>query len=330
MGDPAGIGAEVIVKALASPELRAAAKYVVFGSNEMVSYAADLAELECFWYRDHHESIRRYDLDCVMLDYDEFSRPGPAEHCPSKAGGLASMTFCLDAIEAAKAGLIDAIVTAPISKQSWALAGYEQFAGHTELLQKSFRAKRVAMMFVAPQLKVVLATIHEQLFDIRNGFTIGRVFTPIDLANDAMKAWFDCEHPRIGVCGLNPHAGEAGRFGDEESRIIAPAILMASEVGIDVEGPFPADTLFTPERRSNYDCIVAMYHDQGLIPIKILAFNEAVNLTLGLPVVRTSPDHGTAFDIAHRNKANPGSMMAAIRQAIELVRHVRQTKIEER
>ena len=318
MGDPAGIGAEVIVKALARPELRAAARYVIFGLNELIAYAADKAEINPFWARDHHENVRRYGYDCVVLDYDELSLPRPTEVGPSKAGGIASMGFCLDAIAAIKARKIDAIVTAPISKESWALAGYH-FPGHTELLAKSFRAKRVAMMFVAPQIKVALATIHEQLFEIRHGFTIGRVFTPIDLADAALREWFGIEKPKIGVCGLNPHAGEAGRFGDEEKRIIRPAILMASEAGIDVEGPFPADTLFIAENRRKYDCIVAMYHDQGLIPVKMLAFNEAVNVTLGLPIIRTRPDHGTAFDIAHRNRADDGSIAAAIKLAVELV-----------
>jgi 4-phospho-D-threonate 3-dehydrogenase / 4-phospho-D-erythronate 3-dehydrogenase len=318
MGDPAGIGPEVIVKALARAELRSLAHYVIFGLNELITYAADKAEINPFWIRDHHENVRRYGFDCVVLDYDELALPSPTEGGPSKAGGLASMAFCTDAIAAAKAKKIDAIVTAPISKESWALAGFS-FPGHTELLAKNFRCKRVAMMFVAPQIKVVLATIHEQLFEIRHGFTIGRVFTPIDLADQALKQWFGVEKPKIGVCGLNPHAGEAGRFGDEEKRIIRPAILMASEAGIDVDGPFPADTLFIAANRRKYDCIVAMYHDQGLIPVKMLAFNEAVNVTLGLPIIRTSPDHGTAFDIAHRNRADEGSMAAAIKLAVELV-----------
>ena len=325
MGDPAGIGAEVLVKALARPELRLAARYVIFGLNELIAYAADLAEIDAFWVRDHHENVHRYGYDCVVLDYDEFALPGPMEAGPTKAGGAASMAFCTDAIAAAKKNLIDAIVTAPISKESWALAGHA-FPGHTELLAKSFRAKRVAMLFVAPQIKVVLATIHEQLFEIRHGFTIGRVFTPIDLADQALREWFGIERPKLGVCGLNPHAGESGRFGDEENRIIRPAILMATEAGIDVEGPFPADTLFIPANRRRYDCIVAMYHDQGLIPVKMLAFNEAVNVTLGLPIIRTSPDHGTAFDIAHRNKADEGSMAAAIKLAIELVSRQRAQK----
>lgn len=318
MGDPAGIGAEVIVKALAEPSLRAAANYLIFGSNELLAYAADLAEIDCFWFRDHHENLRAYAHGCVVLDYDEFGRPGPAEHEPTKAGGLASMAFCEDAIAAAKDGLIDALVTSPISKESWALAGYTKWPGHTELLAERCKAKNVAMMFWSPRLKVVLATIHEQLFEIRHSFTIGCVFNPIDLADKALREWFGYENPRIAVCGLNPHAGEHGRFGDEEARIISPAILMAHEAGINVDGPFPADTIYNQALAGRHDCVIAMYHDQGLIPIKLLAWDEAVNVTLGLPIIRTSPDHGTAFDIAHRNRANPGSMSAAIRLAIEL------------
>ncbi len=318
MGDPAGIGAEVIVKALADPTLRAAARWVIFGLNEMLTYAADLAEIDVYWYRDHHENIRRYDLDVVVLDYDEFGRPGPAEAKPTKAGGQASLAFCEDAILAAKAGLIDAIVTGPISKEAWLLAGCRKYPGHTELLADRFKSKHVAMMFHSPKLRVVLATIHEALFDLRHGFTIGKVFNPIDLADQALREWFGIDKPRIAVCGVNPHAGEAGRFGDEEHRIIEPAILMASEAGIDVHGPFPADSLFPQAVAGKYDVVVAMYHDQGLIPLKLLAFDEAVNLTLGLPIVRTSPDHGTAYDIAHRNRANPGSMTAALRLAVDL------------
>lgn len=318
MGDPAGIGAEIVVKALADRKLRSAARYVIFGSNELLTYAADLAEIECFWYRDHHENIQPYALDAVVLDYDEFGRPGPTEKGPTKAGGIASMAFLEDAIAAAKNGLIDGIVTAPISKQSWGLADFTRWPGHTELLAERFRAKHVAMMFVAPQLKLALATIHEPLFEIRHSFTIGCVFNPIELADRALRRWFGYENPSIAVCGLNPHASDEGRFGDEEQRIIKPAILMAHEAGINVHGPFAADTLFVEAVRGKYDCVIAMYHDQGLIPLKLLAFDEAVNLTLGLPIVRTSPDHGTAFDIAHRNKANPGSMKAAISLAVDL------------
>jgi len=295
MGDPCGVGAEIIVKSLTRADLHRRARFVVFGLSEQLTYTADSLEQTWPFRRDHHEDIRRYDDDVVVLDYDEFDLPATMPRGPSKPGGLASLAFCEGAIEAAKIGLIDAIVTAPISKTSWQLAGQKKLPGHTELLADRFNCKHVAMMFVAPRLKVVLATIHESLFDIRNRFTIGCVFNAIELADQALSGWFGLDKPSLAVCGINPHAGEDGQFGDEEQRVISPAVLMASEAGIRVDGPFPADTLFVKAVEGKYDCVVAMYHDQGLIPIKLLAWQEAVNLTLGLPVIRTSPDHGTAL-----------------------------------
>ena len=318
MGDPCGIGAEIIVKALADPGLCRQARYVVFGLGEQLAYTADRLETDLAFFRDHHENIRRYPHQLVVLDYDEITMPSAMERGPSKIGGQASMVFCEDAIAAAQGGLIDAIVTAPISKTSWELAGFRKYPGHTELLADKCKARHVAMMFVAPQLRVVLATIHVPLTGIRDIFTIGCVFNPIDLADRALREWFGIERPRIGVCGLNPHAGEEGKFGDEESRVISPAILMSGEAGINVSGPYPADTVFLKALAGKFDCVVAMYHDQGLIPIKLLAWKDAVNVTLGLPIIRTSPDHGTAFDIAGKNKADPSSMLAAIRLAIDL------------
>ncbi|MBN2374796.1 MAG: 4-hydroxythreonine-4-phosphate dehydrogenase PdxA [Sedimentisphaerales bacterium] len=319
MGDPAGIGPEIIVKALADTEIRRRGRFVVYGLNELLSYAADLAELDVFWWRDQHERItREYPQSVVVADYDEISWLSNNQlRSPSKNGGEASMQFVDDAVRDAQCGKIDALVTAPISKQSWHLAGFK-YPGHTEFLKKNCRSKRAAMMFVGGPFRVVLATIHEGLFDIRNRFTIGTVFEPIDLVNDALKQWFGVENPKIAVAALNPHAGEDGQFGDEEKRIISPAILMAQEVGIDVVGPFPADTLFHDALGGKWDAIVAMYHDQGLIPIKMLSFDKAVNVTIGIPIIRTSPDHGTAFDIAGRNVANTDSMKAAIRVACDM------------
>jgi 4-hydroxythreonine-4-phosphate dehydrogenase len=319
MGDPAGIGAEVIIKALADENVRRRARFMVFGFSEQLAYTADLIEADWRPYREPHELIRRcLGQDVSVLDYDEFSMPPSVNRGPTKIGGKVSMAFCEDAIAAARAGLIDAIVTAPISKASWQLAGCRKYPGHTELLADRCKVKHVAMMFVAPRLRVVLATIHRALFELRDEFTIGKVFNPIDLADQALRNWFGIAKPRIGVCGLNPHAGEGGQFGDEETRVITPAIIMASEVGIHVTGPFPADTLFVKALEGRFDCIVAMYHDQGLIPIKLLAWRDAVNLTLGLPIIRTSPDHGTAFDIAGKGRADPSSMIAAINLAIDL------------
>jgi len=318
MGDPAGIGPEIIVKMLSDEPLRRRAKFVIFGLAELMSYTADMLEADLTSYREHHEDIRKYDEDLVLLDYDEIALPTRMKRGPDKIGGRASMAFCLDAIQAARAGLIDAIVTAPISKAAWELAGYHKYPGHTELLKEKCHARNVAMMFVAPQLKVVLATIHTAIIAIRDEFTIGCVFNPIDLADRALRQWFSLDKPRLAVAGLNPHAGEDGKFGDEEIRVISPAILMAKEAGITVDGPFPGDTVFLMALAGKYDCVVAMYHDQGLIPIKLLAWRDAVNVTLGLPIIRTSPDHGTAFDIAGKNKADATSMIAATNLAIDL------------
>ena len=319
MGDPAGIGPEIIVKALADPAIRRAAKFVVFGMNEQLCYAADAAEIEPFWGRHQHEKIsREYPFKVVVADYDEYSVPSWVKG-PSKLAGEASTRFCLDAIDAARDGIIDAVVTAPISKKSWKLAG-EDWPGHTEMLAERCKSPQKVMMFIAGPLKVALATIHEALFDVRNKFTIGCVFEPIDLLNDALKQYFDIENPRIGVAALNPHAGEDGQFGDEEQRIISPAMLLAQEQGINCLGPFSADTLFWRAVQGEFDGVVAMYHDQGMIPVKLLDFEGAVNVTIGIPIIRTSPAHGTAFDIAGRNLANPASMKAAITTAIQMTK----------
>ena len=319
MGDPGGIGPEIVVKALADPLLRREAKFIIFGLDEPLEYAADLAEVEPFWYRFPHEKISRdYPRQVSVADYDEYSAPAWI-HGPTRVSGEASLRFCRDAVDAARDGLIDAVVTAPISKTSWKLAG-AKWPGHTEFLADRCKSPRKARMFVAGPLKLALATIHEALFEIRHSFTIGRVFEPIDLLNTALKEYFGIAKPRIAVAGLNPHAGEEGQFGDEELRIIKPAILLAQEVGIDCAGPFPADSLFTHAIRGAFDGVVAMYHDQGLIPVKMLAFDSAVNVTIGLPIIRTSPAHGTAFDIAGKGIASAESMKAAIRTAIEMAR----------
>ncbi len=317
MGDAAGIGPEVIVKALTDPSIRRAAKFVIFGMHEQLCYAADRAEIEPFWGRHQHEKISRdYPYKVVVADYDEYSVPSWVR-APSVVAGEASIRFCLDAIEAAKDGIIDAVVTAPISKTSWKLAD-ATWPGHTEMLAQRCKSKRKVMMFVAGPLKLALATIHEALFEVRHKFTIGCVFEPIDLLNTALKEYFSLENPKIGVAALNPHAGENGQFGDEEQRIISPAILLAQEQGINCLGPFSADTLFLRAVEGEFDAVVAMYHDQGMIPIKLLDFENAVNITIGIPIVRTSPAHGTAFDIAGKNLANPAGMRSAITTAIQM------------
>ncbi|MFC1764222.1 4-hydroxythreonine-4-phosphate dehydrogenase PdxA [Planctomycetota bacterium] len=322
MGDAAGIGAEVIVKALADPTVRCAAKYVVFGMHEQMCYAADRAEIEPFWSRVQHEKLgHNYPTKVVLADYDEYTLPSWLEGA-SLVAGESSIRFCIDAIAAAQSHLIDAVVTAPINKTSWTMANAE-WPGHTELFGARTKSRRRAMMFVSGPLKLALATIHEGLFDVRHKFTIGRVFEPIDLLNSALHDYFNIEKPKIGVAALNPHASENGQFGDEEKRIITPAITLAQEQGINCEGPFSADTLFLRAVNGEFDAVVAMYHDQGMIPIKLLDPKGAVNITIGIPIIRTSPAHGTAYDIAGRNLADASSMKAAILCAV----HMAKTKL---
>jgi 4-hydroxythreonine-4-phosphate dehydrogenase len=319
MGEPMGIGPEIIVKALYDPFLRRQAKFIIFGMDEFLEYAADTAEVVPYWGRCQHEKISRdYPHNVVVADYDDYSVPTWIKGS-SKAGGEASLRFCVDAIEAARAGIIDAVVTAPISKASWKQAGAE-WPGHTELLAALCKSPRKVMMFVAGPLKIALATIHEALFELRNKFTIGCVYEPIDLLNTALQEFFGIKNPKIAVAALNPHAGEDGQFGDEEQRIISPAILIAQEMGVNCSGPYPADTLFMRAAGGEFDGVVAMYHDQAMIPVKLLAFKEAVNVTIGLPIIRTSPAHGTAFDIAGKGVADESSFKAAIKLAIDMAK----------
>ena len=329
MGDPAGIGAEVVVKALADPAVRSSARFIVYGLHELLCYAADQAEVSPFWFHYSHDEVGRVESGVLVADFDEFAMLGPGVRRATAEGGRASLSFLDEAILATQEGRADAIVTGPIHKMSWKLAGCK-CPGHTEYLAAAFNVRRYTMMFVGAGLRVALASTHLGLFDLRNSFTIGRVFQPIDQLDEALRRWFGVEEPRIGVAALNPHASESGRFGDEEARIIEPAIVMAREAGINVAGPFPADTLFWHAVQGRYDGVVAMYHDQGLIPVKLLAFDSSVNVTLGLPTVRTSVDHGTAFDIAGANQANPGSMKAAIELAVRLAARNQQAEWPQR
>ena len=325
MGDPCGIGAETIVKALSDPDVRKLGRFVIYGLDRRLEEVACDARIRRFWFRVPATAPVRIDSGVIVADFEEYpSSSDWSDARPQSVAGRASLNFLEEAIEAARTGTIEAIVTAPINKVSWKMAGC-RFPGHTEKIAHAFRVNRFTMMFSAADLRVALASTHLGLFHLRNRFTIGLVFQPIDLLRDALRHWFGIESPRIAVAGLNPHAGEKGEFGDEERRIIEPAIQMARNVGIDVEGPFPADSLFTSRCRSRFDGIVAMYHDQGLIPIKMHAFDRAVNLTLGLPIIRTGVGHGTAFDIVNTNQADPGSMKEAIRLACAFANQARRS-----
>ncbi|MDA1008752.1 MAG: 4-hydroxythreonine-4-phosphate dehydrogenase PdxA [Planctomycetota bacterium] len=325
MGDPLGVGPEVVARAIADPELRKVARIVVYGQNYVLQLAAERCGISPLWFRVSAKSNRArgpLDTDPVVLDFEAPDAMSEKHPMPSRAGGLASKLFVEEAIADAMRSQgdprrVDAIVTAPICKESWALAGY-RWPGHTELLAFRARVRHHTMAFVSPKLKVALATTHVPLMALRDLLTIGSVYTPIDLGAQLCRM-MGKKNPRIAVCGLNPHAGEHGLFGDEEGRIIRPAIDMARSQGIDAHGPLSADSLFVEAAAGKWDLVVAMYHDQGLIPIKLLDWEHAVNVTIGLPFVRTSPDHGTAFGIAGTGRASASSMVEAVRLATQLV-----------
>ena len=234
----------------------------------------------------------------------------------SAVAGRAAYDTIVGAVEAATRGDVDAIATAPVNKLAFAQAGLP-WKGHTDLLAHLCGTPRVAMMFHAPELMVVLMTVHVPLSAVPSLLTPALVTQTIDLTCEALPA-FGVARPRLAVAGLNPHAGEGGVLGSEDDDVLAPAIAAARSRGIDVSGPFPADTVFVRAAKGDFDCVLACYHDQGLIPVKLLAFGRAVNVTIGLPIVRTSVDHGTAFDIAGKGVADPGSMIEAVKLAARM------------
>lgn len=299
MGDPAGIGPEVIVKALESGRFNSLCRPVVIGSSAVMRRAGG-------------EGLSI--IDCAKVDLRKV-RPGTV----SPAAGQAAAEALGTATQMVLEGHLAAVVTAPICKQAFHLGGYP-YPGQTEFLADQTKAKRFAMMLVAGRFRVALVTTHLPLSQISGAITEDRVLKTILLVHSALKEHFSVLRPQVAVCALNPHAGDGGIFGDEEERVIAPAIREASRRGVLVRGPFPADTLFAPPLRREFNAIVAMYHDQGLIPIKMGGFGTAVNITLGLPIIRTSPDHGTAFEIAGKGQANPQSMIRAIKLAAQLAR----------
>jgi 4-hydroxythreonine-4-phosphate dehydrogenase len=237
----------------------------------------------------------------------------------SAASGRVAYDTIVRAVDAAIKGDVDAIATAPVNKLAFAQAGLP-WKGHTDLLAHLCGTSRVAMMFHAPELKVVLITVHVPLSEVSALITPELVGQTIDLTSAALPR-FGVIKPRLAVAGLNPHAGEGGVLGVEDDRVLAPAVAAARARGVDVSGPFPADTVFVRASKGEFDCVLACYHDQGLIPVKLLAFGHAVNVTIGLPIIRTSVDHGTAFDIAGKGVADPGSMIEAVKLAARLAGH---------
>lgn len=321
MGDAAGIGPEIIVKlhlqGLPAP-------CVVYGDTTSLQRAVlslgaqlniipigSVAELDAI------QSGAKRDLPCMFVRQTSPALPDdlPMGCVDARAGRVAYHALCM-AIDDALSGQISAIVTAPLNKEAMHAAGLD-FPGHTEILALRTGTEHVAMMLVNEQLRVILATIHIPLAEVAQTITQALELRTIQLANRACLG-LGIAIPKIAVAGLNPHAGENGKFGHEELEIMSPAIAQARAQGIDVTGPWPGDTVFMRARKGEFDIVVAQYHDQGLIPIKYLGVDEGVNVTVGLPFVRTSVDHGTAFDIAGKGIADPSSLATAFRLAIAM------------
>lgn len=319
MGDPGGVGAEVIVKALADAALRRACNPVIIGDITCMENAAE--ELGSALRFRAVESLDESSTPATAPDFVPVYSPTQpsgafARGRISAVNGQASYDWIVAAAEAALTGQVSAICTAPIAKEALFEAGHT-VPGHTELLASLCGVQEVRMMLVGGGLRVVLQTIHEALATVPALLSSERIVQTLDIIADfARRSGFSA--PRIAVCGLNPHASEGGHFGHEEETIITPAIEKARASGGNITGPYPADTVFHRALQGDFDFVLAMYHDQGLIPVKTLDFNGGVNVTLGLPIIRTSPDHGTAFDIAGRGIAHAGSMTAAMKLAVEL------------
>lgn len=315
MGDPGGIGPEIIVRALASPAVRRCCIPVIIGDAGIMQNAAKLLRLPVTVRTVSSPEERMTPRNTVQV-LDIRTAAGVRKRMPTAEGGASCVRYITKAVELAAERKVDGIVTAPISKEAMKMAGLP-WPGHTEMLAAMTGTKGYAMMLVGGPLRVILVTIHTAINRVPKLITKQRVLKTIRLAEKAC-GMLKIKKPRIAVAGLNPHAGEAGMFGDEEQKEILPAIQAAMREGIPVSGPFPPDTVFHKAYNGETDIIVCMYHDQGLIPLKMIAFDTGVNVTVGLPFVRTSPDHGTAYDIAWKGIANPASMIEAIKVAATL------------
>jgi 4-hydroxythreonine-4-phosphate dehydrogenase len=317
MGDPAGVGPEIIVKALGSRKVRALCRAVVIGRPEVLEAASRSLDSTQRFETASDPSRKTAGGASPLVEAGGFLadlRHGR----PRAAGGRAAVAAIEKAVALALAGDIDGIVTAPISKEGIRRGG-SPFPGHTEMLASLTGTGNYAMMLVGGGLRVSLATIHIPLREVFRALDAAGIRRIIELTWRALGD-FGAADEKIAVCGLNPHAGEAGIMGEEDRRLIAPAVRAAARKGIPVSGPWPADTIFYRAARGEFGAVVAMYHDQGLIPLKTLAFDTGVNLTLGLPIIRTSVDHGTAYDIAGKGVASPSSLIAAIEIAAGMAR----------
>ncbi|HUE97001.1 MAG TPA: 4-hydroxythreonine-4-phosphate dehydrogenase PdxA [Longimicrobiaceae bacterium] len=322
MGDPAGVGPELCLRLLADPGVAGHCVPIVIGDAGVLRRAAgemalpfDAPVLTPEGWRDSWAKVSSPTvIDLAAIDAD-LLRPGEVD----AVCGEAAFRYVIAGIDAGLGGQVDAVATAPINKAALHAAGHF-YPGHTEIFAERMAAPRSCMMLTSAELTCAFVTVHVGYRDVPDLLTSARIRDVIDLTASAMRRIRGRE-PRLSVCGLNPHAGENGLFGRrEEEEIIQPVIDAARAEGLDIDGPLPADTAFLPARRSTRDAFICMYHDQGHIPLKVLAFDSAINTTLGLPVVRTSVDHGTAFDIAWKGRASPNSLFGAVRLAAQLCR----------
>lgn len=310
LGDVSGIGPEVTAEALSQPKVRRSLLPVVFGDGPTLARFAQFKK----YVRVTPETLERptEPTVCVVTELAEKDRiPGR----PGRAGGLAQYRYIQAAIEAARAGRVDALCTAPVSKEQISRAGIP-FMGHTEVLAEAF-GREVLMLMDGPRVRVALATNHVPLADVSRMLTVERLVGQLQLLSRSLKPVVG-RPPRIGVLSFNPHAGEGGLLGREEVEVLTPAVKRARRLRVDAHGPLAADGLFAQVERFPYDVVLAMYHDQGLIPAKALDFERTVNVTLGLPVPRTSPDHGTAYSLAGTGKASSVPMVEALLKAARL------------
>ncbi|MBF0412647.1 MAG: 4-hydroxythreonine-4-phosphate dehydrogenase PdxA [Desulfamplus sp.] len=371
MGDPAGIGPEIIVSALSSVSIHQICRPIVIGDIGVIEKAVllkncklNINKIPSHYYYDENNdgggdfSDLSFSADTInVLNLSNLKSPNVSfkdvskenlkvqsammvsAFKPSQETGQAMIDYITKAVELCMSRKITAMVTAPITKTAFQMAG-SQFHGHTELIAHRTFTHDYAMMLAGDRLKVVLVTIHIPLAQVSGQLTIDNIVKTIRIAGTALKNNFGIKKPRIAVAGLNPHSGENGMFGNEEERIILPAVKKAKEMlsleyadealslectkdrevnnisGFDIDGPFPPDTIFYHAAQGKYDCVICMYHDQGLIPFKLLHFSDGVNTTLGLPIIRTSVDHGTAYDIAWQNRADHTSLVQAIKMAV--------------
>ncbi len=314
MGDPAGVGPEICLRLLQNEKVSQICTPIIFGCASVLEQSA--AQCNLANPKQIINGLSEATAPCVL----NIGGIDPCEFTTGKisaATGRASFTYIEDAINAALSGQVSAVTTAPINKEALHMAGIE-FPGHTEIFANKTHSSRACMLQYSSELRAVFVTTHLSYTDVPSQLTKADILNVIELGAQAVQR-IHRNNPKIVVLGLNPHAGENGLFGTEEQTTILPAIEAALKLGLNVEGPVPPDTAFIPEKRKNTDLYVCMYHDQGHIPLKALCFDQAVNTTLGLPIIRTSVDHGTALDIAGLGHANPNSLFEAIKLAVKFL-----------